>query len=126
MRRHIPYQELRRQVLEARAREHRWQPTESEARLWRGLRGGALGVWFRRQVVVEGFIADFAAVGARVVVEVDGGYHAERVKADARRDAVLRRDGWRVVRVPAEVVMRRIEEAVSAVRSAVEASGAGS
>ena len=49
-----------------------------------------------------GFIVDFLALSARLVVEVDGGYHAQRGRADARRDEKLRRAGYRVLRVRAE------------------------
>ncbi|RYZ01020.1 MAG: DUF559 domain-containing protein [Myxococcales bacterium] len=66
-----------------------------------------LGVVFRRQVVVLGrYIADFLAPSVKLIVEVDGGYHARRGAADARRDEALRRAGYRVVRVPAELVLR--------------------
>jgi very-short-patch-repair endonuclease len=58
------------------------------------------------------------------VVEVDGGHHRERVRADARRDEALRCAGWRVVRVLAEAVMRGGGEAVGGVRAAVEEAGA--
>jgi Protein of unknown function (DUF559) len=78
-------------------------PTPSEQRLWALLRAGQLGVWFRRQVPLGRFIADFAAVSARVVVEVDGGYHARRRAADARRDRALARLGYRVLRLEAGV-----------------------
>ena len=66
-----------------------------------------------------GFIADFYAPSARLIVEVDGGYHAGRVAADARRDRKLIRAGYRVVRLPAELVMRDLPAAVLAVRRAL-------
>ena len=71
----------------------RFAPTASEEALWRLLCAAQLGVAFRRQVPVGRYIADFAALPARLVVEVDGGYHAQRARADARRDEVLRRLG---------------------------------
>jgi len=49
-------------------------------------------------------------------VEVDGGYHSERVVADARRDRVLQRLGYRVLRLPAELVRYELPEAVAQVR----------
>jgi very-short-patch-repair endonuclease len=64
--------------------------TPSEQKLWALLRGGQLGVWFRRQVPLGRFVVDFAAASARLVVEVDGGYHTRRRAADARRDRALR------------------------------------
>ena len=72
----------------------RQAPTDSEARLWRALRSSQLGVAFRRQVPLLGFIADFYAPSARLIVEVDGGYHERRVSADERRDRKLARAGY--------------------------------
>ena len=97
----------------------RQAPTDSEARLWRALRSSQLGVAFRRQVPLLGFIADFYAPCARLIVEVDGGYHARRVTADTRRDRKLTRAGYLVVRLQAELVMRDLPAAVLAVRRAL-------
>jgi very-short-patch-repair endonuclease len=80
------------------------------------LRSSQLGVAFRRQVPLLGFIADFYAPSARLIVEIDGGYHARRVTADAHRDRKLERDGYRVVRLQAELVMRDLPAALLAVR----------
>jgi very-short-patch-repair endonuclease len=96
--------------------------TPSEEKLWTAINAGKLGVCFRRQVPVGRFIADFAAPAARLVVEVDGGYHARRGAADARRDRKLARVGWRVLRVGAELVERDIELAVSLIRAALDGS----
>ena len=74
---------------------------------------------FRRQLVIGAYIVDFAAPAVRLVVEVDGGYHAERRRADARRDCALAELGWRVVRVPVELVERHIDAAVARVAEAV-------
>jgi very-short-patch-repair endonuclease len=76
----------------------RAHPTLSEAKLWQALRGSALGVAFRRQAVVGERIVDFVARPARLIVEVDGGYHAERARADARRERELEAAGYRVLR----------------------------
>ena len=51
----------------------RRHPTPTEHILWQAIRGGRLGVTFRRQVPLGPFIVDFLAPGARLVVEVDGG-----------------------------------------------------
>jgi very-short-patch-repair endonuclease len=80
---------------------------EPERALWRELRGGRLGVSFRRQVVLGSrYIADFAAPSLRLVVEVDGGIHARQRVADARWDRDLARLGYHVLRVPAQLVMQ--------------------
>ena len=84
------------------------------------IRGRRLGVLFRRQVPLLGrFIADFFAPGHRLVIEVDGAYRGEREAADARRDAALKRAGYRVVRVEASLVVREIELALDRIRAAL-------
>jgi very-short-patch-repair endonuclease len=95
---------------------------EPERALWRELRGGRLGVPFRRQVVLGNrYIADFAAPSVRLVVEVDGAMHARQRTADARRDRDLARFGYQVLRVPAQLVIHDLVQAVVLVRAAVKA-----
>jgi very-short-patch-repair endonuclease len=95
--------------------------TTSEARLWNALRCRQLrGVAFRRQVVVGPYIVDFLAPEAKLVVEVDGGYHARQSRQDARRDAELRKLGYRVLRLPAELVMREPAEALARIEAALK------
>jgi very-short-patch-repair endonuclease len=99
----------------------RWAPTATEARLFEAVRGGRLGVAFRRQVPLVGrFIADLYAAEVRLVVEVDGGYHERRAKADARRDRALARAGYHVLRLEAELVMSDVGVAVERVRGEIE------
>ena len=73
--------------------------------LWEALRCCQLGVRFRRQVVLQGFIVDFFAPSARLVVEVDGAQHAQRRGADKRRDRALAVAGLSVLRLPAQLVV---------------------
>ena len=82
-----------------RAKELRRDMTEAERALWENLRGNLLGFHFRRQQVIDGFIADFYCHAARLVVEVDGGVHAHRAEYDAQRDEVLQRRGLRILRI---------------------------
>jgi crossover junction endodeoxyribonuclease RuvC len=92
--------------------------TPSEELLWSRLRSRRLGVVFRRQVPLLGrFIADFFVPAERLEIEVDGGHHAEHARADAHRDAVLARAGYRVLRLDAALVMRDVEAAVALVRA---------
>ena len=82
-----------------RARRLRRDRTETEARLWEVLRGGRLDGWkWRRQATVGPFIVDFLCLEAAIVVELDGGIHADQVEYDARRDAYLTRHGLQVLR----------------------------
>ena len=88
--------------------------------LWSGIRGKRLGVQFRRQQVIGNHIVDFLCRPARLVVEVDGDlYHARQVALDVRRDAKLRRAGFRVLRIPASLVEKDLPAAVTLVREAL-------
>jgi very-short-patch-repair endonuclease len=80
------------------ARKLRRNATDAERELWFLLRDRRFdGVKFRRQVAIGPYVADFASIQHRLVVELDGGQHAESVR-DARRDAFLVAEGWRVLR----------------------------
>ena len=115
-------QQLKFQALLAeRARFMRFNGTDTERALWHCLAGKRLGVAFRRQVVVDRFVVDFLAPSIRLVVEVDGPYHALRATADARRTRVLERLGYRVLRLDAALVLRQLPLAVEAVREALRA-----
>jgi very-short-patch-repair endonuclease len=103
--------EQRRALLE-RARELRAKPTEAEELVWEVLRGRRfLGLKFRRQVPLSGFIVDFLCDSQRLVIEVDGEIHDEPRQADGdrNRDAVLQEVGFRVWRVRNEVVVSNLE-----------------
>jgi len=82
-----------------RARRLRANQTLTEALLWNALRNRRLGGWkWRRQVPIGRYIADFLCVEARLVVELDGGGHAEQAAYDARRTHDLESQGLRVIR----------------------------
>jgi very-short-patch-repair endonuclease len=106
-------------LIQMRAHQMRYALTPTEEKLWEQIRGGRLGVWFRRQVPVGKYIADFVAPSQRLIVEVDGGYHVGRRRADERRDRKLARLGYRVLRLDAELVRTNIGEAVAQVRAAL-------
>jgi very-short-patch-repair endonuclease len=86
----------------ARARELRKSMPRSEALLWSYIRKRALnGARFRRQHPIGPYIADFACIAAKLVIEVDGYTHwtQEQLDHDARRTKYLNERGWRVIRV---------------------------
>jgi very-short-patch-repair endonuclease len=121
MRSFKPQPKSPRLPITALAHDLRTTPTTSEARLWSALRCRQLGgVAFRRQVVIGPYIVDFLAPKARLVVEVDGGYHAERARQDARRDAELHELGYRVLRLPAQLVMHQLGQAVARIEAALK------
>ena len=79
------------------ARNLRRNMTDAEQALWRELRRNRFGWRFRRQFPIPPYIVDFACLEARLIVEADGGQHAQPSDHD-RRDAALRAEGWRVLR----------------------------
>lgn len=83
-----------------RARRLRREPTDAERHLWYDLRRKTLGGWrFRRQAPIGRYIADFVCFEARLIVELDGGQHAEARQAyDADRTVWLEAEGFRVLR----------------------------
>ena len=105
-------------TIEQYARQHRCALNGLDQALWDQIRGCRLGVCFRRQVVIGRFIVDFVAPRERLIVEVDGGYHAARESADARRDRKLTRMGYRVLRLDAELIRRDVHAAVDQRRDA--------
>jgi very-short-patch-repair endonuclease len=87
----------RKELLE-RAKWMRANPTEAERRLWSILRAKRLaGFKFKRQLIIDWYIADFVCLARRLIVEADGSQHAED-EDDARRDRHLREQGFRVLR----------------------------
>jgi very-short-patch-repair endonuclease len=82
-----------------KARQFRKERTDAERVLWQKLRNRGLGGYkFRRQVPISPYIVDFFCQSARLVIEVDGGQHAEREDYDKQRDQYLRENGYEVVR----------------------------
>ncbi len=106
-----------------RARHLRRQMTEAERKLWRLLRDRPLvGVKFRRQVPIGNFIVDFCCLEHRLIVELDGGQHAEQEVADALRSRFLAEEGFRILRFwndqvsnGAEFVAEKILQAITEV-----------
>ena len=83
----------------ARARQLRREMTPEERSLWRGLRETLPDAHWRKQVPFGvNYTADFCSHGYKLIVEVDGGQHAERIAYDEKRTRFLNREGYRVLR----------------------------
>ena len=97
--------------------------TDAETALWWRLRHGQLnGHRFRRQVPIGPFIADFACLAARLVVEVDGGQHIDDADRDERRTAWLEERGYRVLRFWNTDVLTNIEAVLETTLRALPAA----
>jgi very-short-patch-repair endonuclease len=84
--------------IKERARRLRSQPTDAEMRLWSKLRNRQLGGHkFVRQFAVGPYFADFACREAMLILELDGGQHAD-APADERRTRYLNEQGYAVLR----------------------------
>ncbi len=95
-----------------RAKELRREMTPAEKILWEELRANKLGVHFRRQQVIQGFIVDFYCHKTALVVEVDGDIHDLQKEEDERREKVLSALGLRVVRFRNDDVVRDVSAVV--------------
>lgn len=97
-----------RATLLKRAREMRNNPTDPEKRLWRHLSNSQLeGHKFRRQALIDCYIADFVCPHKRLIVEVDGDTHD--IDADFKRDVRLKAQGYRTIRFSNVDVMNNME-----------------
>jgi very-short-patch-repair endonuclease len=101
------------------ARTLRRNATGAERRLWQRLRREQVGGFrFRRQVILDGFIADFACLDARMLVEVDGATHStdEQIARDAVRSAALAAEGFDILRFTNEDVYVNLDGVLETIR----------
>ena len=103
------------------ARHLRIQSTEVEKRLWWRIRNRQLGVKFRRQHPLDGYILDFACEELKLGIELDGGQHNEaaNLARDASRTAVLATSGWQILRFWNNDVIENIEGVLEEIQQAL-------
>ena len=103
------------------ARELRKNLTDAEQRLWQQLKRRQIAtVKFRRQQPIGPFMVDFVCFERRVIVEVDGGQHAEQAAYDEQRTCGLEAQGYRVLRFWNNDVLANTEAVAQAILDAVE------
>ncbi|BCM93035.1 putative protein [Abditibacteriota bacterium] len=104
-----------------RARQLRREQTPFEAVLWKILRDRQLENYkFRRQHPIPLYIADFACIAKKLLVELDGRGHDHTVERDHNRDEVIKQQGWRVLRFSNVQLMRDREGVVQTVLREME------
>ena len=103
------------------ARGMRKEPTEAEQKLWWHLRHRlpVEGTHFRRQVQIGPYLADFACHRSKLIVEIDGGQHAERTAQDAARTVRLEAEGYRVLRFWNNDVLSNTDGVLTVIQSAL-------
>jgi very-short-patch-repair endonuclease len=95
------------------ARRMRRALTAAELRFWNSVRAHRLmGLGFRRQMPIAGYIVDFACPEHKLVVEIDGPSHShdQSIARDIDRDERLAASGWQVVRITNDEALGHIDD----------------
>jgi very-short-patch-repair endonuclease len=111
-----------------KAKQLRKASTDAEKRLWRCIRNRELhDCKFRRQVPINPYIADFVCAELKLIIELDGGQHADQLPYDTNRTGYLQSKGYRVERFwnnevlgNTEGVLERIESIIAERRKELE------
>ena len=104
----------------ARSRQLRASMTDAERHLWSCLSARKIdGVRFNTQFPIAGYICDFVSRVAKVVIEVDGGQHAEDERYDKVRTAVIEAQGYRLIRFWNNDVLSNVEGVVAIIEQVV-------
>ena len=115
-------------LLKKYANENRHQPTEAEKVLWQMLSDKSLmGYKFRRQHIIGQYIADFACLETRLIIEIDGKYHFanEQIEEDRIRTEILNKYGYTVIRFTNEEVLCNLETTIKRIKEACSATPSG-
>ncbi|QYE33857.1 MULTISPECIES: endonuclease domain-containing protein [Sphingosinicellaceae] len=113
-----------RRTISPHAASLRAASTDAEAALWTELRDRRFIGWkFRRQHSIGPYIADFACIAARLVIELDGSQHASAVAYDEQRTALLTAEGWHVVRFWNAEVFTKLDHVLATVEHELRARG---
>ncbi len=116
-----PHQGGGRQHSVGSARRLRKDMTETEKLLWSKLRRRQMcGAYFRRQSSFRQYVLDVVCHEARLVIELDGGQHAERVKQDQRRTRLLESEGYQVLRFWNNALTENLDGVLQTIHNALE------
>lgn len=85
--------------LKQHAKNNRANPTYAEKIAWNMLRKNQLGVKFRRQHIIDNFIVDFVSLEHKLVIELDGDSHDDKVEYDHWRDDNLKNLGYTIIHI---------------------------
>jgi very-short-patch-repair endonuclease len=103
--------------MQENAKYLRTHQTDAEKRLWYHLRAHRFeGLKFKRQKPIGRYIVDFVCMARGLVVELDGGQHADATLKDQQRDAWLRSQGYAVLRFWNNEVMQQLDGVLERIR----------
>ncbi len=103
------------------ARSNRRAMSDAERIVWYWVRNETLGARFRRQHPIGPYIADFACLSHRIVLEVDGRQHIDS-RYDQARDEYMRARGWTVLRFWASHIVTNMEDTRATIAAAIDAA----
>ena len=107
---------VRAKITKQLSKNLRRNQTKAEIKIWRHLKNRTLaGFKFRRQCPIGPYIVDFVCFERMLVIEIDGGQHAEQLKEDARRTAYLKYRGFEVLRFWNSEVLVDTDSVLSAI-----------
>ena len=111
---------MRNAKSQQRAKRLRSELTDAERHLWQRLRLRQLGGHrFRRQAPISSYIADFACLDAKLIIELDGGQHVEGAAYDQQREWALKARGYRVIRFWNDAVFKETEAVLQVILDAL-------
>ncbi|HEX4876874.1 MAG TPA: nicotinamide-nucleotide amidohydrolase family protein [Chitinophagaceae bacterium] len=113
---HITADPLTYSLLKEFVKQHRNNPTEAEKVLWEIVRGRKMGGYkFRRQHIINNYIADFVSLREKLIIEVDGLYHQlpQNIKTDFERTEDLNKMGFEVIRFTNEQVLHDTDNVIN-------------
>jgi very-short-patch-repair endonuclease len=99
------------------AKSLRRTQTKEEQKLWCHLRAHRfIGRKFKRQKPLGQYVVDFVCLEEQLIIELDGGHHAENVEYDHKRDSWLRSEGFTVLRFWNNELMNEMEGVLERIR----------
>ena len=108
-------------ALRENAKHLRTHMTDAEARLWYHLRGHRfMGLKFKRQKPIGRYIVDFVCLECFLIIELDGGQHAEQRQMDQVRDGYLQERGYQVLRFWNHQVLGEMEAVLERIRLSID------
>lgn len=106
-----------------RARDLRKKSTDAENYLWYFLRSRRFCEFkFRRQYVIDNYIVDFVCIKKQLIIELDGGQHAEALNYDAKRTAFLEAKGYVVLRFWNNEIFTETEGVINTIFNVLQTS----